>query len=970
MKLKHYQQRTLNKLTEFLEQVPEKGAAAAFRAVDPVGLGGDLLADYEPVEGLADVPYVCLRLPTGGGKTLLAAHSVDRAAPFLRRDHPLVLWLVPTLTIRKQTVEALKNRSHAYRRALDVAFQYNVGVYDQAEVFQLRPKDLSDRVCVIVATLQSLRTTSTEGRKLYETHEELEPHFSGLNTVPEGLETGDDERPVMSFVNLMRLHRPMVILDEAHKARTALSLETMQRLNPALVLELTATPNPTKHVGVNILHSVFAAELEAEEMIKLPVELTEHQQWTSAVAGTLRTLKALQREALGEAEYLRPVALFQAQKKGQEVTVDVLKRHLIESEGVAPERIAVATGEQRELDAIDLLEPGCKVDCIITVEALKEGWDCPFAYVLCSIAEVRSATSVEQLLGRVLRMPYARRRRVSTLNRAYAHVVSEGFADAALFLRDRMVEGMGFEKNEAERALRLVEPDLGLVAGAADRPSDGPPPYRVPLQADDAPFIDSLPPPLARRASIQERDGRRDLVIVDALSPKDMEQVTALFRAPRRGDVRGRLETAHRSHYAKPRAADMGETLVLPRLCLRLEDGALEPLDQDLAKELSGASLADCPPELSEDQFSIRVEGDAFLIGLDDGQVTIRQAERRRQLDLGLNLTGWTEGHLVRWLDRALRRPEFTQLALRDFLSRVLRHLQRERDYTLEQLVMAKYQLRTALRRRLDRHLADSRRRSMRAALTGELGEVLASFAHADSFVFTPHGYAARKPYPQPSRFPKHLYAQIDDLRIGGEEEQVARAIDLSRKVVFWVRNIPKEPKRSFWLPTIYGLFYPDFVAKLTDGRAAVIEYKGGHLDTADEAVAKRRVGELWAEKSGGRCLFIWLTRNDAPGRSAAQQLNDGLAAAAPAGAAPAPDADGPASSSGGHWMDALEAAADLSGVGERARVENRAKGVATYWMDAARGPGLIRELPDGTRQRVWREHGREIVLEILDEPG
>ena len=106
--------------------------------------------------------------------------------------------------------------------------------------------------------------------------------------------------------------------------------------------------------------------------------------------------------------YIRPIVLFQAQKKNEEVTVEVLKNHLIENENIDPNKIAVATGAQRGLDGIDLFQPDCKIEYVITIEALKEGWDCSFAYVFCSMANIKSSTDAEQLLGRVLRMPYQR----------------------------------------------------------------------------------------------------------------------------------------------------------------------------------------------------------------------------------------------------------------------------------------------------------------------------------------------------------------------------------------------------------------------------------------------------------------------------------------------------------------------------------------------------------------------------------
>lgn len=152
--------------------------------------------------------------------------------------------------------------------------------------------------------------------------------------------------------------------------------------------------------------------------------------------------------------------LIQAEKKDRQYTVDVVKRHLMENEGVAESEIAVATGEQRELDDINLFDKTCPINYVITIEALKKGWDCSFAYVFCSVANIQSAVDVEQLLGRVMHMPYAKKRPVPELNNAYAHVISHSFAAAADSMYGRLIN-MGFNEEEAAESL-LHNPQLAL----------------------------------------------------------------------------------------------------------------------------------------------------------------------------------------------------------------------------------------------------------------------------------------------------------------------------------------------------------------------------------------------------------------------------------------------------------------------------------------------------------------------------
>ena len=455
MQLKQYQADTLSVLRRFFEEARIAGPKNSYEAItqepeQAARLRG-YAESYAPLKELPDVPYVCLRLPTGGGKTILAAHAVSIARnAWIEKDYPLVLWLVPTKTIRRQTVEALKNTRHAYRQTLDDAFDGRVRVFDITDFTHIRPYDLRDHCCIVVGTIQTLRVSNTEGRKVYAHNEEMEPHFSGVRDTTPGLEKLDNGTVKFSFANLMHRYRPLMIVDEAHNAVTGLTREMQARVNPCAIVEFTATPQRKS----NILYSVTAQELKREEMIKLPIMLAEHDTWQNAVNGAMATCASLAETAKDDADYIRPIVLFQAQPRNQEVTVAALKEHLIDIEQIPESKIAIATGDQRELDGIDLFDRTCPIEYVITVEALKEGWDCSFAYIFCSASRIQSATDVEQLLGRVLRMPYAKQRQEIALNKAYAFLSEPSFGEAARALADKLVD-MGFEEDEA---LDNIEP--------------------------------------------------------------------------------------------------------------------------------------------------------------------------------------------------------------------------------------------------------------------------------------------------------------------------------------------------------------------------------------------------------------------------------------------------------------------------------------------------------------------------------
>ena len=99
-----------------------------------------------------------------------------------------MMGLVPSNTVRLQTVEALKQPRHPYRRVLDEAFAGRVRVFDVANFAHVRPHDLSDHCCIVVGTIQTLRVRNTISRKVYARHEELEPHFSAVPPAAPGLE--------------------------------------------------------------------------------------------------------------------------------------------------------------------------------------------------------------------------------------------------------------------------------------------------------------------------------------------------------------------------------------------------------------------------------------------------------------------------------------------------------------------------------------------------------------------------------------------------------------------------------------------------------------------------------------------------------------------------------------------------------------------------------------------------------------
>ena len=874
MQLKPYQTHTLDTLRRFFEQARLAGPKAAYEAIavepEQAARIGRYAGTYEPLAELPGAPYVCLRLPTGGGKTLLAAHSIAIARDtWVEKDYPLVVWLVPTDRIRQQTAEALKQPHHSYRQTLNEAFDGRVRVFDIADFTHIRPHDLRDHCCIVVGTIQTLRVKNTSGRKVYAHNENLEPHFSGVRDSAQGLEQSTSGGIKFSFANLLHLHQPLMIVDEAHNAVTGLTREMQARLNPSAIIEFTATPKPKS----NILHSVSAQELKQAEMIKLPIMLTEHTTWQNAVNGAIASRASLDKTAKEDPDYIRPIVLFQAQPKNEEVTVSVLKKHLLEVENVPESAIAVATGDMRELDGINLFDPHCPIEYVITIEALKEGWDCSFAYVFCSVSRIQSALDVEQILGRVLRMPFAKRRKAAELNRAYAFLSEPETGIAARSLVDKLV-AMGFEEDEA---LDNVEPARSEVDDDGLFPPDEfqQPTFRHILTAtpEVAAALDKIQLEGLTVSSTEEGTleiavaGRASDKLAEAyrqLSPAEREALAEVF-AQHELEAKLRLSPAER-----------GETFSVPRLMTEIQ-GQLEFADTDVFMDSHDWSLLNHPARLDKDEFSIHETAHGFEIDLDGNRLTYRFAGEQEQLSLNVDVEGWTQEALVLWLDKQVRQPDVGQAERVKWLSDLSTYLINTRGLHVSALMRCKFILARKIRDKIDAIRRKERSSVYQARLFEPGAKPEISFKTA--FVFRDGMYQGERRHRgrwQPSKhfLGSHAVPAFDGAD-DGEEVQCARTLDTLPEVKFWIRNMARHPA-SFWLPTATDKFYPDFVAQLEDGRLLVVEYKGAHIADSSDTAEKRTIGELWQRTSNGKGVFV-VVEQKVNGKDMRQQLLDGI---------------------------------------------------------------------------------------------
>ncbi len=913
--LKRYQQQALQALESYLNNASLYGARSAFERDTGCGYN---------TEPFGDTPCVCLRIPTGGGKTLLGAHAIGRLQRLwpTRAAQPLALWLVPSDTIRTQTLAALSTPGHPFHTALVQACGAGVRVCDLSAVATLSPQDFEAHTVVVVATMQSFRVEDTDQRNVYSFSEAFEPHFrsvppsalQALHDLPDARVTAADVaegskagrqmlarfvgQPRWSLANWLALRQPYVIVDEAHNTKTERSFEALKRLNPALILELTATPVPQR---TNVLFHVSAQQLQAEDMIKMPIALIEHTRgWQAAVFDAVQNQRLLEAEAQQEeavtGAYIRPIVLLQAQNSTEPVNVDVLRTHLVDELHIPAAQVKVATGTQRELDGLNLAERSCPVRYIITVQALREGWDCPFAYVLCSVQNVRSATAIEQLLGRVLRMPYATRRGRPALNKAYAHVTETDTGMAANALADRLIDGMGFDPLDLSS---MVAPQLPFSLAEQHQRDDGPLfaeraaplapmlTLAVDLPADK-PLPQSVSTAVEQGTATVSSNGQRQRVLLRGTVDEVLAAELVAAQPRKLRDQVTQQVLRHNALVAGAQApANRGVVFApVPRLCYRpAGDGqqALALLEREAVLESVELNLLAQP--ISLQGFTMAEQGTLWEVYLDGQRLRVGRGDAA-QLPLDGVASSITAPDLARWLADELQHPARNVAAdllpshLRAFTLACVNHLVHEHHVPLQQLARQQY----PLMQRLASHIAELRDEASKAAFTqlvlGGGWDIQAQQqGPAFEFRFDPACYpvAGNKRYSGKFRFRKHFYPVLADLDDGSEEWRCAVALDEQAKVLHWVRNLDSDPVAGFWLPTSSGRFYPDFVCELKDGRVAVVEYKGEQIRTMAKELEKGQVGALWAQRSGGKALFAMIYKAER-GMSVAQQIEAAFA--------------------------------------------------------------------------------------------
>ncbi len=856
MDLKPYQQSVLADLRAFLDCLADnRPIRTAFRLHWQAKEAAGMPAYRDTLPG---APQVCLKVPTGGGKTYLAACALEPifawANPKAAGRPRVVVWLAPSRTILRQTLRALRDPEHPYRRAIGQGFENRVAVLDKDEALSgasFSPDAIRDQLTILVLSYDSLKSRTKDNRKLHDENGCLLP----FATFP-GIDFGDKGAP--SVADVLRATAPVVVVDESHNAGSGLSRDMLADLGPSFVLDLTATPKD----DANIVGYVDAMALKAAGMVKLPVILRNRPDKDTVYRDAIDLQGQLEREAIAEegrsGRYIRPIVLFQAESRtGQEDrdTFDKVRRTLEDLE-VPADRIAIKTADIDEIGDTDLLVRDCPIRFIITVNALKEGWDCPFAYVLASLADRSSEIDVQQVLGRVLRQPYAREHGAIRLNMSYVLTASEKFGKTIGAIITGL-KGAGF----SEKDYRIAPGDLGADDDAADDAL----PFTSGrnLQPSGSPAAatteEGRSPPAAGTAGNATSAGEDWLA---AASREGEDYARSVQEQLKIGGEPADVEARMNRKHMRPELREVASALVLPQFFLRipaigfLRDTGREQL-LDRANLLENFTLAACDARvgfdaLNDDTMEVDIEATE-----EGSRPRVRVIDMQREREMANLLQSRPREAQVReltgWVFKLIgRMPPLADPDIRQYIRRVLE------AQPAAGLEMCISQPRQCAKRIKDKIAA------LETTYAGREFERLVGSRD----IFPRQSYhlpVSIVPVRTAHPYDRRLYE--DEAELNGFEEQVVRAVSSLDNVVFWHKNLSRG--HGF---CINGPFnhYPDFIIRLRSGATVVLETKGDDRDNTDSE-AKLALGRRWADMAGRE--FSYFMVFDSTDMAGAQRL-------------------------------------------------------------------------------------------------
>ncbi|MEJ5993592.1 DEAD/DEAH box helicase family protein [Pedobacter sp. Du54] len=853
MELKTYQKQVIDDLQEYFSHLQEhKRADKAFNSF------WQKAGNYNPITGEGMRPYqntvpgavhLSIKVPTAGGKTFIACNSLKTifdAMPDYKTK--AVVWLVPWSNLLDQTVKNLSSPDHPYCQKLNSLFNNRVQVYEKKELLQgasFNSSSVKEQLSIMVMNFASIRAKNKDDRKINEQNSNLANFADSIDErfVLEGTEKE-------ALINVIRSLNPVLVVDESHNAESDLSIEMLKNLNPSFILDLTATPKQ----NANIVSLVSAMELKKEHMVKLPVIVYNHQNIEGVIESALHLQRKLENEAISleqnGGKYIRPIVLFQAQSKVKEdnTTFEKLKAQLT-AVGIPEEQIKIKTANKDELKGVDLMSKECPVRYIITINALKEGWDCPFAYILASLADRSSEVDVTQILGRVLRQPYVMKHNSTMLNLSYVITASLKFQDTLQNIIKGLQQSGFSEKDYRDKDImtEVVREEIKQVTL-----EDYLFPKQTQVQLEDVGVdIENIKFNLA----VDHPSPPTALLEIEAMALVQQEQFQALIESQSLSNSPFQIFTEVgikvKQYRMRESVAKQAMEIVLPKFVIEtpknefllMDEGGVEMLDrvnllkhfklsdkdtQIHFKSVSSDLYKIDTEEISEGEYKMspfKIEGDV------QQQITDYILAKPREGQIK-DLTYFV-------IKQIGKMPPIAENEIKKYVFRILENMSAQELQDFNQYKLSYSDL---IRKKIN-DLAD---------LSAE--EIFNDWIQTSRIKVQPIWKFEEIIVPPRigNDIGNSLYAHEADMN--GLEEQFIREVSSAPNISFWHRNLVKG--KGYSLNGYKSNHYPDFIIVTKSNRVILVEIKGSDRDNSDSA-AKLRLGKAWERFSGANYNYM-----------------------------------------------------------------------------------------------------------------
>ena len=623
------------------------------------------------------------------------------------------------------------------------------------------------------------------------------------------------------------------------------------------MLDLTATPKKES----NIISYVDAVQLKNEHMVKLPVIVYNRDNQSEVLIDAIDLRNKLEEIADAEytktGKYIRPIALFQAQPKGKEdaTTFQKLRDKLVDK-GIPAEQIAIRTADVNELKNTDLMSPSCPIRYIITVNALKEGWDCPFAYILASLANKTSQVDVEQILGRILRLPHTSQHTQSALNMSYVLTSSNDFNNTVAHI----VKGLN-SAGFSDKDYRIGDP---VKPQAPEHPAEqitlpDPQGASKPESAeDDFSGLDG-------KLIGAELERRREQVQTPEIAPKADTMLDAAAKVekaytdaiqqtsndPVMDNLPWEVRDKVKSFQVNPQFREDIETLQIPQFFLKVEqslftNGSFELLDKEMLAE------------------GFTLKGKAYDIDFAAADDEIREIDVREQ-DGGLpkvfKMESAEQRYFKEWFNnlppesrvRQCKEMMFNQLnklnmvdaaELKAYINRIVDDMDKAQLAAMEKAPLG---------------YAAKIRDKIETLLEAHYRETFEKWLETERIVCTP--YFRLRPSIHPATY-TDIYARslytAEDGDMNKLEQKLVVELTALPNVRWWHRNIARQ---GFAINGFIKL-YPDILIMTQSGKLICAETKGEHLKN-DDSREKIALGQAWRTAAGKDFRYYMVFENE-----------------------------------------------------------------------------------------------------------